>query len=133
VDLITAFTGRIKNLGALGSGENVDLQRLMVRLKAAKQALEGKKVRMVLARQARFMKGGDGYREIPPEHKLHEELEKALSDEIAANSLLLSLQEKPRSVEELAEILELSYDRVIDHFRRLESKKIVTPEMLIAS
>ena len=56
VELITAFTDRIRKLGPLGSSENLDLEHLFVKLKAAKMALEGKRLRMVFGRQAKYMK-----------------------------------------------------------------------------
>ena len=129
--LIREFTDRIKELGPLGLSEGLDLERLMVKIKAAKIALEGKRLRMVFARQAKYMKEGDTYREIPSDHKLHGDLDKALAEEMAACGLLLYLQERPRAVEELATLLNLSSDNVIDCFKKLEKKRLVEPDRLI--
>jgi len=129
--LITAFTNRIKELGPLGSREGLDLEDLMVKLKAAKMALEGKRLRMVFARQAKYMKEGGTYREIPPDHKLHGDLDKALADETATYGMLLYLQDKPRHVEELAELLDLSSENVVDRFKKLEKKQLVASDRLI--
>ena len=129
--LITAFTDRIKKLGPLGLSEDLDLDHLMVKLKAAKMALEGKRLRMAFARQAKYMKHGDTYREIPPDHKLHAGLENVLAQETATYGLLLYLQERPRPVDELAGLLDLSLDNVIDCFKKLEKKRLVEPDRLI--
>ena len=131
VSVIAEFTERIRALGPLGSSEGLDVDKVKVRLKAAKMALEGKRVRMVFARQAKYKKQEGAYREIPPDHKLHGELDKALSDEMTVNGLLLYLQDKPRSVEELGALLELPSDHVLDCFKKLEKKKLVDADRLI--
>ena len=119
VTLIRSFTDRIRELGPLGSSEDLDVERLMVKFKAAKMALEGKRLRMVIARQAKYMKEAGAYREIPPDHKLHKELDKALAEETAKNGLLLYLQKGPRAVDELAGLLDLSADNVVASFKKL--------------
>ncbi len=103
----------------------------MVKLKAAKMAVEGKRLRMVFARQAKYMKEGGKYREIPPDHRLHGDLDKVLADETATYGMLLYLQDKPRRVEELAELLDLSSENVVDRFRKLEKKQLVASDRLV--
>ncbi len=103
----------------------------MVKLKAARMALEGKRLRMVFARQAKYMKQGDTYREIPADHKLHADLEKILVEESATNGLLLYLQDRPRPVDELAALLNVSSDNVISLFKKLEKKQLVESDRLI--
>jgi hypothetical protein len=131
VRLITEFTERIRKLGPLGSGENVGPDDLMVKLKAAKMALEGKRLRMVFGRQAKYMKHEGAYREIPADHKLHGDLDQALHDEMATNGLLLYLQDRPRPVDELAGLLSVSSDDVVAYFKKLEKKGLVESDKLI--
>lgn len=131
VDLITAFTSNIKELGPLGSSENLDLDPLMIKFKAARMALEGKRLRMVIARQGKYMKQGDTYREIPSDHKLHADFEKILLEESATNGLLLYLQDRQRPVDELAELLNISSDNVISLFKKLEKKQLVESDRLV--
>ena len=131
--LITRFSDRIRELGPLGSSENLDQEDLLVKLRAAKMALEGKRLRMVFARQAKYMKEGGTYRQIPPDHKLHGELDKALADEMATKGMLLYLQDKPRPVEELAGLLNLSADDVVAYLKKLEKKKLVESDRLIGN
>ena len=131
VSVIAEFTERIRALGPLGSSEGLDVDKLKVRLKAAKMALEGKRLRMVFARQAKYKKQEGAYREIPPDHKLHGELDKTLSDEMAVNALLLYLQDSPRKVDELAGLLDASSDDVVAYFKKLEKKGLVASDRLI--
>lgn len=133
VRLIRSFTDRLRELGPLGSSEDLDVEHLMVKFKAVKMALEGKRLRMVIARQAKYMKEGDRYREIPSDHKLQADFNKTLAAETASQELLLYVQEKPRSVEELAGLLNLSSDDVIASFKKLEKKKLVDSDRLVVS
>ena len=96
-------------------------------------ALEGKRLRMVIARQAKYMKEGGTYREIPAEHKLHADLNKTLAAETASQELLLYLQDKPRSVDELVGLLKISSDDVITYFEKLEKKQLVESDKLIVT
>lgn len=131
VKVITEFTERVRDLGPLGSSEGLDVDNLKIKLKAAKMALEGKRLRMVFARQAKYKKHEGTYREIPPDHKLHAEIDKALANEMAANGLLLYLQDRPRPVDELAGLLNLSADDVVGYFKKLEKKGLVESDRLV--
>ncbi len=93
-------------------------------------ALEGKRLRMVFGRQAKYMKHEGAYREIPADHKLHGDLDKALQDEMATSGLLLYLQEKPRPVDELAGLLGVPSDDVVAYFKKLEKKGLVESDRL---
>lgn len=133
VALISAFSERIRALGPLGSSEGLEPENIIVKLKAARMAFEGKRLRMVIARQAKYMKQGDTYREIPPEHKLQSDLEKALADERAGYGVMLYLQDKPHPLQELASLLEISPDQVMDCFKKLEKRKLVEPDRLLVA
>jgi hypothetical protein len=129
--VITRFTQRIRDLGPLGTSEGLDVDDLKIKFKAAKMALGGKRLRMVFARQAKYKKHEGAYREIPLDHKLHGDLDKALQDELATKGMLLYLQDKPRPVDELARLLNLSADDVVGYFKKLEKKKLVESDRLV--
>jgi len=131
VGVITKFTEGIRSIGPLGSSEGLDTQDLKIKLAAAKMALEGKRLRMVFARQAKYQKHEGTYREIPSDHKLHRDLDKALSEELASNGMRLYLDDKPREVDELAGLLDLSSEDVATHFEKLVKKGFVKSDRLI--
>jgi len=131
--MITDFTHRIKALGPLGSGEGLNRQNLTVKLKAAKMALEGKRLRMVFARQARYIKHEGAYREIPADHALHADMDRTLADEMANHELALHLEDRPRPVQEVAGLLGLPSEEVVERFKRLEKKGRVAPDRLIVA
>lgn len=131
VKVITEFTKRVRDLGPLGTSEGLDVSDLKIKLKAAKMALEGKRLRMAFARQAKYKKHEGAYREMPPDHKLRAEMDKALADEMATKGMLLYLQDKPRPVDELAGLLDISSEDVVACFKKLEKKKLVESDRLI--
>lgn len=120
-------------MGPLGSSEGLDKDRLMLRLKAARMALEGKRLRMVIARQAKYMKQGETYRKIPKNHKLQKDWEKILYEELAVYGMQSYLEDRPYSVEELSRLLELSSDHVIDLAKKLGKKKLIEKDRLIVT
>ena len=70
VQAITAFDNHIRNFGVLGKKENLDLQALQHKLRAAWMAVEGKMLRMAFAKQAKQMKENGTYGEFPSKDKL---------------------------------------------------------------
>jgi predicted transcriptional regulator len=50
---------------------------------------------------------------------------------MAANGLLLYLQDRPRPVDELAELLNISADDVVGYFKKLKKKKLVESDRLV--
>lgn len=131
VTLITNFTEQIRELGPFNSSENLGIERVRIKLTAAKMALEGKRLRMVIARQAKYMKQGDTYREIPADHKLNLDWEKTFAEETVSHEMLLHLRERPRPVDELVGLLELSSEDVIDYFKKLEKKRLIDSDRLV--
>jgi hypothetical protein len=131
VSLITGFSERMRELGPLGSSEGLDVDHLKVKLRAMMMALEGKRLRMVVARQAKFMNQGNTYREIPPDHKLMVDWQKTVTEETASQALLLLLRERARPVDELAGLLDMSSEEVIECFEKLEKKQLVEADRLI--
>lgn len=131
VQLITEFTNRISELGPLGVCEGHDQAVLKHKLEAARKALEDRKVRMVVARQARYMKEGGTYRKLPPDHKLHGELESVLTKSMAINELLGYLQRESKPLEEVAALMNLPKGEVMGYFEELKRKNLVDPQRLI--
>ncbi|MBU1163556.1 MAG: hydrogenase iron-sulfur subunit [Proteobacteria bacterium] len=70
VKLITEFTGKIKAIGTLGISEGLKREELMLKIKAASMAVEGMKVRMAFAKQAKQIKKDKAYGHLPSEEKL---------------------------------------------------------------
>ena len=70
VKLITEFTGKIKDIGALGISEGLNREELIRKMNAASMAVEGMKLRMAFAKQAKQMKKDEEYGHLPSKEKL---------------------------------------------------------------
>jgi hypothetical protein len=132
VNLIGGFSESIKKIGLLGRYEGLSDDLLQLRLKAAKSAMEQNKLRLIFAKEAESMKDGDGSKAQLEDHKLSARLQSALTDEIAKQSVLLSLEKAPRSVKELSDILDLPCDRVETYIGELEKKELLDRGKIVA-
>jgi hypothetical protein len=70
VQVITEFTDRIYHLGHMGEREGLDREALIHKIKAAKMAVEGMKIRMAFAKQAKKIKEEGTYGQLPAREKL---------------------------------------------------------------
>ena len=120
VKLITEFTARIRDLGLIGESEGLNRQVLIHKIKAAKMAMEGMKLRMAFAKQARQIKKEGTYGKLPSMEKLAS----TFMNEMTLYETFLYLQEKDRPVSELSELLNVSADRVTSCIESLRKKKL---------
>ena len=101
VELVTRFSQMIKELGPLK--KEIDPQRLKTKLQAAKRAVEGKKLRWVVAKRVEFMTNGNLYGEVFTQQEINRLLEEVVLDELAIQEILLLTKERPLSVGKLSE------------------------------
>jgi hypothetical protein len=125
VETITAFDSHIRNMGVLGQKENLNLQALAHKLKAAKMAVEGKMLRMAFAKQAKQVKENGTYGEFPSKDKLME----IFMNEMALYETLLYLQEKERSASEISDLLNIPMKQVISNIETLQKRNLWSGEL----
>ena len=124
MEKITSFTGRIQELGPLGSKEGLDQQQLMRKIEAARISLAGMKLRSAFARQAKKVKEKNSYGELPDPEKLRTSLE----GEMNLQEVFLYLKEEGRSPSELASGLNLSEEQVGSALETLQKKKMINAD-----
>ena len=127
VEKISSFTSRIRELGPLGKSEGLDRRILLRKIKAARISLEGMKIRMAFARQAKQVKKEGSYGELPDAEKLRSSLE----SEMTMHETFLCLKEKKQSVSELASLLDLSEERIDSVIEKLQKKKMINADLTI--
>jgi hypothetical protein len=126
VKLVKEFTVQISELGTLGESEGIAPDELRRRAEAARMALQGSKIRMVFARQAKQIKQEGTYGKLPDEDKILT----ALKDEINLYETFIYLREKERSAEELAGLLNLPEDKILAMVETLKKKNIWEGELV---
>jgi hypothetical protein len=126
VKLVKEFTVQISELGTLGESEGIAPDELRRRAEAARMALQGSKIRMIFARQAKQIKQEGTYGKLPDEDKILT----ALKDEINLYETFIYLREKERSAEELAGLLNLPEDKILAMVETLKKKNIWEGELV---
>ncbi|TKJ32967.1 hypothetical protein CEE39_04625 [bacterium (candidate division B38) B3_B38] len=125
VELVTHFSQTIRELGPLK--KEVDPEKLKTKLQAAKNAVEGKKMRWVVAKRVEFMTNGNLYGEVFTQQELNRLFEEVVLDEMAIQEILLLTREQPLSVRELAEKTGLAPSvvlRRLTDMKRMELMKV---------
>jgi coenzyme F420-reducing hydrogenase delta subunit len=131
VSFVTEFQNRIRELGPIGSSENMSRDEMNIKFSAARQAVEGKKLRWVVGKRQEFLEKGNLYGEKFTEHEIHRLFEEVVMDELAIQEILIRAKDKPLSARNLAEQLHLSPKRVLRQLvdmRRMGIIKIVAVE-----
>lgn len=125
VQVISQFTGTIRDIGQLGQKEGIDLNALRYKIKAALRAVNERTLRMVFAKQAKQIKDGNTYGEFPSREKL----EATFVREKTLYEILLYLEEKTRTAAELAGLLKIPEDEVLSYVDMLRKKNIWDGEL----
>ena len=115
VSYVTSFIEQIKGLGPLGQSEGVADGNLKVKLLAAKNAAEGRKLRWVLGKQTQFETEGNLYGEVFTPHEIERMFGEIVMDECAIQEIVLHLEEQALSVQELAKMVGISPPRTLRH------------------
>jgi biotin operon repressor len=130
VEIITEFTGRIKELGPLGEPEGLDPEELTFGLRAARAAVTGEKLRWVLGKQSEFMQEGNKYGEVFTLHEMGRLTDGLIVEEMHVNEILLLLQSCPHSGKEIAHKLSLAPPGVLQYLMALRRKELVALERI---
>jgi F420-non-reducing hydrogenase iron-sulfur subunit len=113
VSFVTEFQNQIRSLGKLGTTENIVDDDMKLKLKAARHAVEGKKLRWVVGKRMEFIEKGNVYGEKFTEHEIHRLFEEVVMDELSIQEIKLRLKSKPLSALTLAQELKLPPKRVL--------------------
>lgn len=121
-DVVTRFTGSIRELGPLLAEGSDDLR---FKLEAAKNASVCEKLRWVAAKQTEFMKDGNKYGEVFTAHETGRFLDGVIIEEIIIQQILLLLQRDSLSVSEIAKRLLEAPQKIVTYMLSLKRKKMV--------
>lgn len=123
VELVTAFTKKIEQMGPLGQAEGRDRDELMLKLRAARSATEVRKLRAGLGKVAKdFREEGDYSLEVIKQ-KVEEKLAATMRSGVSGQEIILRLEQQgPLSVSDLAGKVRLSAEEIADFLSKLGKK-----------
>ena len=125
MEIVTAFTDKIRSLGPLGITEGIDREELVFKLKAAKNLSQQEKFRWILGKRTEFFKEGNAYGEVFSQHELNRLLKGLITEDLQVHEILLHLEKESLSVAELAQKLKLAPSLVLQHISALRRRKLV--------
>jgi coenzyme F420-reducing hydrogenase delta subunit len=132
-EVVTDFTNQIKELGpspAIGKKVNKDL---LNKLKAMEMAAGSYRLRALVGRERKITEEGNVYGEIIPKERFDLLFSQSIYDEYMRHQILLSLEDDPKSVKDLAIQLEIDASEVLDHILVLKSRSQVAMDKIIGN
>jgi coenzyme F420-reducing hydrogenase delta subunit len=123
-EIVTDFTGQLRKMGPLGSGEGIDRNTLKLNLEAIRKLLpyiklvEREKIRV------RF-KNKEEYAEYFASDDFNKLFKEAVVDKLAISQIMEQLREKPLSVAEIADSLNFSSSEVARHLNASSRQRLV--------
>lgn len=110
---ITQFTKRLKELGPLGESEGLDPDELKLRLSALKEILSDERLRWLLGKELELADKENVFGEKITEEEFNQIVNESFLAEFNRKKILLSLKEKPMSVEAISQKLNLPANEVL--------------------
>lgn len=121
-----AFQQEVAKLGPLGSSEGIEEEELKLKLNAARNALEDKKLRWVEGKWQEFQEQGNLYGEVFTLHELGRMYEEIVMDECAIQEIRLRLNGRSLSAKDLAREMEIPAYRVLRHLAGMRRTGLVS-------
>lgn len=126
VELITAFTRKIKEMGPLGQAEGKDKDDLLLKLRAAGAATEAMKLRAGLGKVTRDFREEKDYSLDVIKRKVEEKIGLTIRSETSSQEILLRLDRQgPIALEVLADKVGLSREETTDYLTKFGKKGLV--------
>jgi F420-non-reducing hydrogenase iron-sulfur subunit len=130
-EVVSKFVADIKELGPSPlSGEQPD-KELLEKVQAIKMAVSSNRMRAFVGRERKITEEENVYGEKYPLEKYQELMSQAIKDEYERYRILVSLEEKSKSVKELAAELGIDPSIVLEHMLTLKSRSEVDFQQII--
>ncbi|MDP6127717.1 MAG: hydrogenase iron-sulfur subunit [Dehalococcoidales bacterium] len=134
-EVVTSFTKELKELGPLGSSEEIDRDGLKFKLEAVNNLIPY--IKLVERERLRVhFDTEEEYEEYFTSHEVTGLIRELIGDKLAMSQIMLLLREKPLPTEEISDILDISPSEVSRHLdsstrqglvRFNESRNLFTP------
>ena len=123
-EIVTDFTGRLKELGPLGTGEGMDQTTLKLKLEAVRKLLPYIKLVEREKLRVRFESKKE-YEEFFAGDKLNAMFQELIVDKLAVSQIMVLLQEQALSTRDIAERLGMSSSDVSKHLKSSARQRLV--------
>ena len=125
VDVVTEFNDQIIKLGPSPlRGDDPDL-KLLSSIYAATNAAKDFRLKSLVGREIKLTQQGNVYNKILPQVKIDDVLNNAIKTEFTRQRLFLATQNRPISVKELSNYLNIPSHEVLEHIVTLKDRGLV--------
>jgi F420-non-reducing hydrogenase iron-sulfur subunit len=115
-EVVTDFTGKLKEFGPLGTGEGIDQNGLKFKLEAVKNLLPY--IKLVERERLRVhFETEEEYNEFFSSDEVNRLFHELIVDKLEMSQIMVLLRERPLSTGEISEILDLNPSEVSRHLR----------------
>jgi coenzyme F420-reducing hydrogenase delta subunit len=101
--------------------------KILDSVKIAKRAAESFRLRSVVARIRKSVEEGNVYGEKIPQERFKELMDQLVRDEYIRSGILLTVEDSPKTVEEIAKEIGISEEIIFKNVARLWKKQVVLP------
>jgi coenzyme F420-reducing hydrogenase delta subunit len=124
-DVVTEFNAQITELGPSPlRGDEPDL-KLLSSIYAATNAAKDFRLKSLVGREIKLTQQGNVYNNIIPQERIDEVMDKAIKTEFVRQRLFLATQNRPISVKELSQYLNIPSRDVLEHIITLKDRGLV--------
>jgi coenzyme F420-reducing hydrogenase delta subunit len=123
-EVVTDFTGRLKELGPLGAGEGMDQKALQLKLEAIRRLLPYVKLVEREKLRVRFENKAE-YEQFFASEELNSLFNELIVDKLAISQIMVLLKEQALSTGEIASSLGMSASEVSKHLNSSARQKLV--------
>jgi coenzyme F420-reducing hydrogenase delta subunit len=124
-EVVTSFTNQVRELGPSPlSGDTPDTD-LLKKLKAIELAAGSNRLRALVGRQRIITEQGNVYGEFVDKNEFNNLFDKAILEEYERHRVLLALEEKSKSVKDIAAEIDVNPSVVLEHMLILKSRMLV--------
>jgi coenzyme F420-reducing hydrogenase delta subunit len=126
--VVTEFTDKIKELGPNPiRKKNENAHKMISQLDAIIHATQQFRLRSLIGREKKLVEEGNAYGEKLTQEELDNIEDQIIENEYIRSNIVLMVEHEPKTVEELAQNIGMSTEKVFQHVARLWKKQIILP------
>jgi F420-non-reducing hydrogenase iron-sulfur subunit len=114
INFLTGFYEKLKEMGPLGKETGISKNELKNRLTLLKEMLKNERIRWLISKEIDLVNEHNVYEEKIPEEKYDKLLDDVFQTEVKRFKILQCLKEKPQSVEDISQKIDVPPDKVLE-------------------
>ena len=123
--VVTEFTEQIRKLGPSPISGEKPSETILINVQAAKEATSSSRLRVLVGREIELTEKGNAYEEKLPQEEFDSLLREAVETEFIQHKIRLLTRDKPSSVKELAETINMKPSTVLNNIVDMRRRRMI--------